>query len=204
MPPYNQQQNPYEFITNPQKPQRQIPRFGNSIGARIAIVASILALLIVGYIFLSSFLNRESKAQVDRLIEIGEVQSEMMRISALADKEAKGADAKNLAASTNLAIQSSQQDVKKLLNGRGVGSKGLDKKFAAGKNPKNDTALTEASRNNRFDETYTTVLNRELVDYQKLLNAAFESGSANEKKSLQALFQTAKLLSDSSSNNAAD
>jgi hypothetical protein len=203
MPPYNQQSNPYEFITNPQKPSRRAPKLGNSMGARIAIVASILVLLIVGYIVLSSFLGRESKAQVDRLIEVGETQSELVRISALAEKQAKGTEAKNLAANTSLSMQSSQQDLKKLLNGRGVGSKGLDKRFAAAKNAKTDTTLTEASRNNRFDETYTTVINKEVADYQKLLNSAFESGTVNEKKSLQTLFQNAKLLSEASGSQQA-
>lgn len=201
MPPYNQQSNPYEFITNPQKPPRRKFNIGGSMGGRIAIAVSILVLIIISYVLLSSFLGRENKAQVDRLVEVGEVQSELVRISALAEKEAKGTKAQNLAANTSLSLQSSQQDIKKLLNGRGVGSKGLDKRFAAGKNAKTDTTLTEASQNNRFDETYTTVVNKELADYQKLLNAAFESGTANEKKSLQTLFQNAKLLSEASGGN---
>lgn len=171
------------------------------MGGRIAIAVSILVLIIISYVLLSSFLGRENKAQVDRLVEVGEVQSELVRISALAEKEAKGTKAQNLAANTSLSLQSSQQDIKKLLNGRGVGSKGLDKRFAAGKNAKTDTTLTEASQNNRFDETYTTVVSKELTDYQKLLNAAFESGTANEKKSLQTLFQNAKLLSEASGGN---
>lgn len=201
MPPYNQQSNPYEFITNPQKPPRRKFNIGGSMGGRIAIAVSILVLIIISYVLLSSFLGRENKAQVDRLVEVGEVQSELVRISALAEKEAKGTKAQNLAANTSLSLQSSQQDIKKLLNGRGVGSKGLDKRFAAGKNAKTDTTLTEASQNNRFDETYTTVVSKELTDYQKLLNAAFESGTANEKKSLQTLFQNAKLLSEASGGN---
>lgn len=201
MPPYNQQQNPYEFITNPQKPPRRRLNIGGGMTSRIIIVAVALILFIILSIVVSSFLNRENRAQADKLIEIGEAQSEMIRISEQAEKESKGVAAQNLSANTSLSLQSSQQEIKKLLNGRGVGSKGLDKRFAAGKNAKTDATLEEATRNNRFDETYTTVLASELTDYQKLLNAAFESGTNAEKQTLQALFQTAKLLSDSAKPN---
>jgi hypothetical protein len=201
MPPYNQQPDPYSFITNPQKPPRRKFSIGGSMTARIVIVAVGLFLLIAMFVVASSFLNRENKAQAEKFIEIGEAQSEIIRISEQAEKEAKGAQAQNLAANTSLSLKSSQQDIKKLLNGRGVGSKNLDKRFAAGKNAKTDSTLNEATRNNRFDETYSTVLSSELDDYQKLLNSAFESGTQAEKQTLQSLFQTAELLSESSTSS---
>lgn len=204
MPPNNQQPDPYGFITNPQTPQRRKLSIGGGMTARIIVVAVGLVLLIVLFMVASSFLNRENRVQADKFIAIGEAQSEMIRISKQAEKEAKGAKAQNLAANTSLSLQSSQQDIKKLLNGRGVGSKNLDKRFAAGINTKTDSTLDEATRNNRFDETYTTVLDNELSDYQKLLNAAFESGTQAEKQVLQTLFQTAELLSKSSEDGSTD
>jgi len=193
MPPGNQQ-NPYEFITNPAPPPRRKLNLGNSMGARFALIAGAVILFIIVAVVVSSFFNRENKAQVERLTEVAQSQSEIIRISALADKKAKDIKTRNLAANTRLSVESSQQEVKKLLNGRGVGSKGLDKKLGAGKNTKTDATLDEAARNNRYDETFAAVIEKQLADYQKLLTAAHQSGTANEKKTLSALFQNSKLL----------
>lgn len=192
MPP--NQQNPYEFIMSPnQRPPRK-PIIGNSIGSRIAVVVVGLVLLIIIIMVISSFLNGSNKDQNDRLLKITQSQSEIIRLSALAEKAAKVDSTKIFAANTRVSTQSAQQDTKKLLTARGVKTKVIDKQLGVSKNPKNDAALKEATANNRYDETFTQLINQQLGDYQTQLQTAFDNATPNEKKSLMAMFNNNKLL----------
>ena len=192
MPP--DQQNQYDFIlSNNSKPRRSL-NFGKSPAARIAIVVAAIILLIIAITVINSFLNKDTKAHTERLTEVAQSQSEIIRVSALAAKDGKSPGTRNYALNTKLSVESSQQEVKKLLAKRGLSDKGLNKKLAASKNTKNDETLKEGGLNNRYDETFTALVNKQLADYQKLIQTAFQSGSANEKKSLSAAFENAGRL----------
>lgn len=192
MPP--QQQNQYDFITNsPKQPRRQI-NFGKSPRQRIVIVAVGVVFLIIAATMLNSFLNRGSKAHAERLTEVVQAQNEIIRVSALAVKDAKSDKTKNYALNTKVSVQSSQNDVKALLAKRGIKAKGLTKKLAASKNTKNDQTLKDGGLNNRYDETYTALTNKQLADYQKLVTAAYASSNPAEKTALTISFQNAGKL----------
>ncbi len=192
MPP--NQQNPYDFILNNNQPSRS-PLGGNSMAVRIAVVVGGLVLLIIIAVVISSFLGGSDKAQNQRLLEITQSQGEIIRVSALAtDQKTKSTEARVLAANTRIATTSSQQKTKQLLAKRGIGDKAVTKQLGAGKNPKNDAALDEATKNNRFDETLTALLNTQLTSYQKLVQAAYENGTPSEQKILKSEFENAKLL----------
>lgn len=192
MPP--NQQNQYDFILNDnQKPKRGL-KFGNSTGSRIAIIIIGIILIIIAVSVINSFLGKESKAHTQQLTEVAKAQSEIIRVSTLAAKDAKDPKTRNYALNTKLSVQSSQIEVKKLLNARGVKDKGLNKKLGASKNTKNDDTLKEGSLNNRYDETFVAIINQQLADYQKLTQAAFESGNSKEKKALTAAFENAGRL----------
>lgn len=191
MPP--QQQNPYDFIMNPQQPQRG-PRFGNSMAARIIIVVGGIILGIIIIAVIASILSGGDKDQTKRLTEIAQAQSEIIRVSALGKENAKDTKAQALAINTNVSVLSSQQEVKKLLNTRGVKEKAISKELAASKNSKNDQALDEAKKNNRYDETLITILNKQLTDYQTLLKSAYDSGTKKERDTLTKAFESAGKL----------
>lgn len=188
------QQNPYDFIlSGNQKPPRN-PLFDLSKPIKIALVAGIIILMIIIWTVLSSFMNSESNAQKDRLLEITKKQGEIIRISTLGEKDTKGIEAKELAANSKISTQSSQLEVKQLLSSRGVGEKGVNKQLSAGKNPKNDETLQDGKDNNRYDETFMALMNQHLSDYQKLVQSAYENGSIKEKTALQTAFNNTTLL----------
>ena len=86
-------------------------------------------------------------------------------------------------------------ETKKLLAKRGVKEKGLNKILGNKKNDKTDAALKEAAQNNRYDETFNALMQKQLSDYQKLVKVAHDNGTANEKKTLnESLESNAKLI----------
>ncbi len=192
MPP--NQQNQYDFIlSNNSKPKRTL-NFGNSPGQRIALVVGAIILLILAVTFINSLLGKDARAHTDRLTEVAKAQSEIVRVSALAAKDGKDPKARNYALNTKLSVESSQREVKGLLNKRGLKDKSLNKKLAAAKNTKNDEILKEGGLNNRYDETFVALTNKQLADYQKLLKAAYASSNAAEKRTLTASFENAGRL----------
>jgi hypothetical protein len=196
MPPNNQHpgQNQYEFIMNPSPKQRHSFNFGHNKGARITVVVVGIIILSIVATFINGFLGKENKAQTDQLVEIAQAQSEIIRISAIAKEKARSNGTKNFAANTKVSIETSQQDVRKLLNSRGVKDKALNKKLSASKNSKTDATLDQAANNNRFDETFQTVVTKQLSDYQKLIQSASVGGTPNEKKALAKALENSKLL----------
>lgn len=192
MPPA--QQNQYEFIMNPSRPPKRRFDFHNNLKARIAVVAVLLILVVIVATVVSSFLNKDAQAQAQRLTEVAQAQSEIIRVSALAKDKAKKEDTRNFALNAKLSVESSQQEIRKVLSKRGVSEKSLNKQLSAGKNSKTDAALDEAAKNNRFDETFTAILNQQLKDYQKLLQGAFASGNSDEKKAITYSYENAARL----------
>jgi hypothetical protein len=174
MPP--QQPNQYEFIMgNTAKPGKGLPLGNNKLARALVVVVIVIIVGIIAAVA-NSFLTKDSQAQTQRLLEIAQTQSELIRVSSIAKNKARDLDTRNFALNTQLTVQTSQQQVIKALNGRGVKSKGLNKQLGAKKNPKTDAALDEATKNNRFDATYIAILNKQIADYQKLLQGAY-SGS---------------------------
>lgn len=179
MPP--NQQNQYDFILSPTAPSNRGPNLGGSMGARIAVVAGGVILLIILIVVAMQFLNSGSKAQTQRLVEIAQTQSEIIRVSAVGEQKGKDLNTRALALNTKFSIESSQLEVKQALKKHGVNDKQLAKTLGALKNKKTDSALDEATRNNRFDETFNALLAKQLGDYQKLLKGASKGANKSEK-----------------------
>ncbi|MGI9028287.1 MAG: hypothetical protein ACR2FM_05625 [Candidatus Saccharimonadales bacterium] len=188
MPPQQlppQQQNQYDFILNSTpKPPKQ-PVFGGSKVARVLVVVVGVVLLIVIGLVVNNFLNSGSKAQTQQLIEVAKAQTEIIRVSGLVTPQtAKELDTRVFALNTKLSTQGSSQATQTLLTTRGVKKKALNKTLAGGKNPKTDAALDEATKNNRFDDTYRTIIGKQLADYQTLLKTTSETANPKEKQAL--------------------
>lgn len=192
MPP--NQPNQYDFILNDSPKPKRTLHFGNSTGSRIAMVVGALILIIVAVTVINSFLSKDSQAHAQRLTEVVQSQNEIIRVSALAAKDGKSPQTRNYALNTKLSVQSSQQEVKKLLASRGIKEKSLSKKLEASKNVKNDEILKEGNLNNRYDETFVALVNKQLSDYQTLISTTYESSSSTEKKALTASFENAGRL----------
>ena len=202
MPPQNQmpgpyppvsQQDPYGFITNsaPQTPKN----FGPSSMKGRVIVASVgLVVLIILTIIVSSILGSSGKAQTEQYLAIAKSQTEIIRISALAETKTKTLEGKSLASTTRLAFTTVQQDMNALLAAKGIKQKDLSKALSASKNVKSDELLNEAEKNNRYDETYSEILRGEIENYQKLINAAAGGAVGTEIQTLEYSYNQATLI----------
>lgn len=199
MPPNNQ--NPYDFIMNSDQKPKSGLYLGDGIGPKIVLVVIILVIIIGGFVAANSFLGQEDKAQIERISEVSKAQAELIRVTDTADQKAKNTQTKTYAMNVKLAIQSSQLDTNALLTKRGVSKKSLNGLLSGSKNAKNDAALAEAEKNNRYDDTLVTLIDKQLADYQKLLASMSANGSRSEKQTALAQTNSAKLLAKSSLTN---
>lgn len=184
MPP--QQNNQYDFILNKQQPQRSFN--GGSKKARIILVVAGIIIFIILAVIANKILNAGDSAQTQRLTDVAKAETELIRVSTLGITTAKDRDTIAFASTVKLSVQSSQNQTKKLLEKRGINSKKFSKLMPTSKNSKTDTQLIDAGRNNRYDETFMAILDKELIDYQKLLKAANDGGKPSEQKVLASSF----------------
>lgn len=194
MPNQQPSPDPYAFITN--SPTNRKPSIFNngSKKVRILIVAGVfLLVLIIGIIFMS-ILGSGSKAHNAQLLELGQSQAEIIRISAMAQEKSKSLDTKNYALTVKLSVTSSQNDVNKIITSGGVSQKELSKKLTQSKNSQTDQLLNEALKNNRFDETFKQIMNTQLGNYQKQLQTVFNSSTKKQKTTLKLAYDQASVL----------
>lgn len=187
-------QNPYQFIVDS---NHQKPRPGSNLGAskqgRLFIVlGGVLVLLIIGIIF-AVFISNASKAGQTEILRATQKQAELVRVSEIGLKLAKGSSAKNLATSVNVSLRSDQTVLLATLKSSGI--KVSNKQLVLGKNPKTDALLTSAEQSNKFDEVFVETIQMQLVDYQRTLQSAYQkTDSKKARAELQAQFQSAGLL----------
>jgi hypothetical protein len=186
----------YDFIMNHPGAPRKSMLSGNSTKQRALIVAVGVLILIILAVVVSNVLSSAGKVQKQRLFELAQTQTEIIRLTSVADSKATTQTTRTLAATTRLTVESSRQEVLSALSARGM-KKIKDKELALGRNTKSDTLLNEAIPNNRFDETYKSLLQTQLTDYQKLLNQVYDSGSAKEKKAVNAARNSNALIAKS-------
>ena len=191
MPPQNQN-DPYGFITNPESTPRRRISFGNTSRQRMVIVGVGFVLLIIIFVVLFSVFNRAGNAQKDRLIGLAQAQTEIIRVSELADKQSNDTNTRNLAVNTRMTLQTDLQATTEFLAKRGVKLSG--KTLELGQDPRTDEALEEAKANSRFDETFAQLIKDEIEDYRALLKPAYENGSRLEQQSFNQDYQELSLL----------
>jgi hypothetical protein len=198
MPPNtNKPQNDYDFILRDVPIPKNKVSLGGSMILRIAVIVVGVIILIIMALVISSFLNKASNAQKERLLETAQAQTEMIRITKIGETKAGELGVRSLATTTQLALISQQQDTKAALIKRGAKAKGIEKTFGAKKNVKTDAALNDAGSNNRFDDTFLEILNTQLNDYKKLLQNADGGANPTEKKALSAAFASIQSIQKS-------
>lgn len=191
MAPQDQNNDPYGFITNPENNRRKI-NFGNTPKQRMVIVGVLIVLLIVVSIVVISVFNRAANAQKQRLSEIAQTQTEIIRISEIGDKESSNIDTLSMAVNTRLTMESDLQETNSLLAKHGVKLK--DSTLKLKENEATDTALERAVINNQFDDEFTSIIEKQLQDYGRLIQDAYENGNSAEKQVLQRNYDDLELL----------
>lgn len=186
--------NEYEFIMNPgTPPKKPLLNLGEASMLKRGIFAGaglLILIMVVSVIF--SFLNGAGRAHQDRLLEIAQTQSEIIRVAESAQEKIGERDLLFLANNVVLTFKSSQQDIASALTERGI--KKVEKKLTDAENPENDAVLIEGEQNGKFDETYRALLEQQLNNYGIQLQAAYEGSNAKEKQILETAFSQIDLL----------
>ncbi len=186
-----QPDNQYDFITNPQLPQRPsgVSRFASMSKKQLALIGGGALLILLILISIIASMMNSGPTNKDHLLAVASLQSELIRVSDVALKEAQSSDARNLAITTKLSLRSDQSALAAALKAQKV------KMPKASKNPKTDQLLTQATQNNRFDQEYMEFIQAQLGDYQKKLNTAYKTTVSKKlKETLETQYRNASIL----------
>lgn len=144
---------------------------------RIIVVAGGTLLLIVLAAVFFSILSSSGKNGTQTLISLAQEQNELVRVATIGTTKARSADALNLAATTQLSLESTQTQTVALLQKQG--HKLSSKDLALKQDSKTDTALDAAAQNSTFDQTFIKLLAGHLSTYRTNVKNAYDQ-SANK------------------------
>lgn len=181
----------YDFIFNPEQQKKKLPLPGGKKG-RIITVAVIAAVLITAGSILAGIISNAGKADTEALITAARQQQELIRVSKLGIDKAKTGEAKNIAVTTLLALESEQDDMQAAIKTAGLNPK---KVLVGSADVKTTQALTAAEQNNRFDEEFLKIMTASLTAYQKSVKAAYDGATSSKlKAALSAQYKSANTL----------
>lgn len=139
----------------------------------------VLITIIIIVITLLGSAGSESRNDYQNLVQ---QHAEILRISTVGVEKARGADAKNLAITAKLSLQTLQADVNGIAGKAGAS---VDPEtLALGADPETDTLLTAAEQDNRFDETFAAKLTELLNEYRQTAQRLYDQSSNTETKSI--------------------
>lgn len=190
----NPEQTPYDFITDPGNgpgPSKkswlpQLPSGSNKRQRMLIIGGAVTIVLVIFSIMFSLIFGGNDGAKAETL-KLAQEHTELMRVADIGIKSARGSDARNLATTVKLTLQSSNEQVVAIANkGQKVGNKEL----VLGKDTTTDEALTTALQTNRFDEEFTETIHEEIRDYLRQLKVVYNaSDSKKEKETLDEVYR---------------
>lgn len=145
-----------------------------------AVVIVFISIVLIAFAMTSSKNNKEQDA---RLMAIAKAQSEIIGLSELATEQASQSSTKELASNIHDATSSSFEQVKAMLETRGTT---IDEDtFASESNPETDSQLVESLKNKEFDDTFSSIIEEDLLNYQTLLVEAQKNANESEAKQLE-------------------
>lgn len=179
-----QNQNPYDFIVNPNGPQHgKSPGINFSSGKNKILIYAVfglvaIILLIIGISVISSL----GKTNNQDLVEVDAQQTEIVRIIELGQKDARSADVLNQLATLNVLISSDKSAVESLLTKRSV--KPDKNALASAKNSDTDSALDKAKQIGNYDDVLIQQISKQSNEYYQSLKTALSDASTNAEKNL--------------------
>ena len=183
----------FNFIMNPAAPQKKKLLGGGDNKQRllITIIAGGLVVLVIGMIIAVIFGG--SSNSTDRLVGLAQQQTEIVRVTQLAEDNNASVDTRNMARTVKLSLTSARKQTTALITEQG--QKVDAKSLTAKADTNTDDALTAARQANRFDEAFTATIQESLKAYQKELSSIYDaSGSDTEKALLQDLYKQTEIL----------
>ncbi len=187
----------YDFIMNPPQPPKKpiLPGKNSSKQTRLFMIfGGLFVLILVMMLLFSLFFSGGSRKDV--LIKLANQQAAIVSLSDVGLDKSKSSQTRSFAITAKLSLASARQDLIQLLSKQGV--KSGDKRLNDGKDSQTEEKLKAAEQNNQFDTVFNQVIRAKLSEHQKSLQAAHDSATGNEKKTLESqLHQTDLLLSNS-------
>jgi hypothetical protein len=187
-------QHDYSFITDPSKPPRKrlLPGSGSLLG-RVIVVSVGLLLLIIVFVVIKGLLSGGSASPA--FVGIAQDQQELIHLATAAGEESGLNETnKNFAVTTQLSLTSAQTDLLTYLskNGTKVKEKQLALKISA----TTDQQLSAAATSNTYNETFNTIMQTKLTEYQKDLQQVYDNKATgkNGKELLSKDYAAANLL----------
>lgn len=166
----------YSFLSA--KPVNQ----GPSKKKRIMIVAGGgIVLLLVIILGISLIFGGSSGDSPERTLKLAQLHTELIRVSELGKKSARGQAAKNLATTTHVTLLSDEAIIVGLAE---KDQKIPSKLLRAGQDAKTDEALTEAEQRTQFDQVFIPLLIDEIKEYQKELAAAYDASNSKSSRDI--------------------
>lgn len=154
----------------------------------ILLAVAILLVFIIVYLVLFGGKTTNS----DQLISIMARAQEISRVSLLVQQQAKTADTKDLASTTETVLNSQSKELGSFLSKARV--KVDPKRLVARLDKTTDTALEKALQNNSHDQTYYSYLKTNLGTYQSELQGAYASAGQQLQPILSSDFESIQTI----------
>ena len=175
------EQPPYDFIMSSGAEPQKKGFFANATKRqRILVVggAAMVMLMLLG--ILLALFSSGTDPRLEQRLKLGQQHAELLRISDIGIRKARGSDARNLATTAKLSLSSYEAKVTEIAKKNQA--KVTNAQLAGGKDPKTDEALTTAEHNNRFDEVFTETMYVQIRAYLKQLQTVYKNSTSNSEK----------------------
>ena len=189
-PPSQFNSNDYDFILKSNAPKKTF-LIGGSQTKTIIIFLSIVFLLI-GVVLIGITMFSNNNNPNEPLVKITQQQNEIIRIANSSNGKVRSSEAKQLATNSSLVITTDQKALIAYLAKQK--RKVSQKELILTRNKKTDSLLTEADKNDRYDETFLQIMYELLNEYQKSLTASYNNVGKNGQEILSQSFNNVTLI----------
>lgn len=170
---------------------------GGKLRLLIYAIISMLALSVIA-VFITLFSGGGSEAAGPSL-KLAQQHNEILRISDIGRQDARSPQAKSLATTTQLSLQSTKDRIEAIA--RRKNPELTEGAFLAGEDPTTDEELINARQNNRFDEVFLSIMYQQLREYRTQARIVFEAtNSSTDKEALDAAYRQVNQLIPEESN----
>lgn len=186
--------NQYDFILNPQKPQKRnvLGGIGGDpfISKILFIVGGAVVLMVMAALFINLLFG--SKTNVETLVALAQTEQEIVRLSSMGE-DAADQSIRNAAITSQLSVTSHQRIWLATLNKHNRQIE--DKELSLKRDASTDKKLTTARQTSTFDTTYATVMRSKLEAYATVLKTAHQGSSdAKDRAALSSQYDDVQLL----------
>ncbi len=181
----------FDFIMNPQKPQKPSLLPGGP-KARMIIVGLVIATIVIVLLAVILSLFSGSDSTTESLVKVAQQQNEIIRISEDATKKSSGEKTKKLATVTFMTVTTDQSTMINYLSKQK--RKVKSKELALLTDKKTDSDLSAATSNGRYDEVFTEIILEKLAEYQTSLKSSYDNVGTQGKEVISKSYDNVTLI----------